>query len=86
MKTLTFWLWLWTSCAVWVSQPATANAANESRRIVVLGDSLTAGYGVDPADAYPALLQKKIERAALRVEVNRITLHIAAGGLDRQPS
>ena len=35
------------------------------KTIVVLGDSLAAGYGVDPAQAYPALLQKKINAAAL---------------------
>ena len=29
--------------------------------IVCFGDSLTAGYGLDPAQAYPALLQKKID-------------------------
>jgi acyl-CoA thioesterase-1 len=31
--------------------------------VVVLGDSLAAGYGVKPEEAYPALLQKKIDAA-----------------------
>ena len=34
------------------------NANDASKRIVVLGDSITAGYGLDPSEAYPALLQK----------------------------
>jgi acyl-CoA thioesterase-1 len=29
-------------------------------RIVAVGDSLTAGYGVDESEAYPALLEKKL--------------------------
>jgi acyl-CoA thioesterase I len=29
--------------------------------ILFLGDSITAGFGLDPAEAFPALIQKKIE-------------------------
>jgi acyl-CoA thioesterase-1 len=36
-------------------------AGPERKTIVVLGDSLAAGLGVDPAEAFPALLQKKID-------------------------
>jgi acyl-CoA thioesterase I len=37
-------------------------AAGSGRKtIVVLGDSLAAGLGVDPLEAYPALLQQKID-------------------------
>ena len=48
-----------TLCAV--ASTATPGAASGAGKIVVLGDSITAGYGLDPAVAYPALLQKKIE-------------------------
>lgn len=34
-----------------------------SHRIVFLGDSLAAGLGVDPEEAFPALIQKRIEAA-----------------------
>jgi len=34
-------------------------------RIVFLGTSLTAGLGLDPAQAYPALLQQKLDSAGL---------------------
>jgi acyl-CoA thioesterase-1 len=37
--------------------------------IVTLGDSLTAGRGVDPGENYPARLQKKIDAAGLRYRV-----------------
>jgi len=34
-------------------------------RILILGDSLTEGYGVSPDQAYPALLQKKLNASRL---------------------
>ena len=37
--------------------------------VVFLGDSLTAGYGLDPDQAYPALIQRKIDEAGLRYRV-----------------
>ncbi len=36
---------------------------NNSIFIVAMGDSLTAGYGVDKAQAYPALLERKLHSA-----------------------
>ena len=36
---------------------------------VVLGDSLTAGYGLDPGQAFPDVLQRKIDAAGLGFEV-----------------
>jgi acyl-CoA thioesterase-1 len=46
-----------------VAAPPAMAAARKT--VVVLGDSLAAGYGVDPAQAYPALLQEKINAAGL---------------------
>ena len=43
--------------------------ASEPRKIVVLGDSITAGYGLDREAAYPALLQEKVNEHALPYEV-----------------
>ena len=37
--------------------------------IVAVGDSLTAGYGVNEADAYPARLEKKLQAAGYRWRV-----------------
>ena len=55
------------------------------KRIVVLGDSITAGYGLDPQEAYPALLQKKIETASLPYTVTNagVSGDTTAGGLRR---
>lgn len=53
------------------SAAVTAVPAGSARpRIVILGTSLTAGYGLpDPALAYPALLQRRIDAAGLKYEV-----------------
>jgi len=52
---------------------------------VVLGDSLAAGYGLDPNEAYPALLQKKIKEAGWNfIVVNAgVNGDTTAGGLRR---
>ena len=61
------------------------NANGGTKRIVVLGDSITAGYGLDPREAYPALLQKKIDDAKLPYSVANAGLSgdTTAGGLRR---
>jgi len=63
----------------------TPNATDTGKRIVVLGDSITAGYGLDPGEAYPALLQKKIMETKLpHTVVNAgISGDTTAGGLRR---
>jgi acyl-CoA thioesterase I len=38
-------------------------------KIVAFGDSLTAGYGLNPEDSYPALLQKRLAAEGLNYEV-----------------
>lgn len=55
------------------------------RTIVILGDSLAAGYGLDLSEAFPALLQKKIDAAGLKFSVVNAGLSgdTSAGGLRR---
>lgn len=38
-----------------------ASAQEEPSRILFFGDSITAGYGIDKREAYPALIQQKID-------------------------
>lgn len=67
----------------------TVSLAEETKsdraRIVVLGDSITAGYGLDRDEAYPALLQRKIDEAGLSYEVINagVSGDTTAGGLRR---
>lgn len=54
-------------------------------RVVVLGDSLTAGYGLDPSQSYPALLQERVDRAGYEFEVVNMGVSgdTSAGGVRR---
>jgi acyl-CoA thioesterase-1 len=61
-------------------------SAVETRTIVFFGDSLTAGYGLeDPAEAYPALIQKKLDATGQpwRVVNAGLSGETTAGGLRR---
>ena len=54
-------------------------------RVVALGDSLTAGLGLLEQQAYPALLQRKIDAEGLRFEIVNagVSGDTSAGGLRR---
>src|SRR4051812_32880979 len=60
-------------------------AGDEPGTVVVLGDSLAAGYGLDPTESYPAILQKKIKEAGLNFNVVNagVSGDTSAGGLRR---
>jgi len=45
--------------------PPPGSPGDPRARIVFLGTSLTAGLGLDPSQAYPALIQQKIDSAGL---------------------
>jgi acyl-CoA thioesterase-1 len=69
-------------------KPATPQAsasATDRGRIVFLGTSLTAGYGLDPSQAYPALIQQKVDSARLPFEVVNagVSGETSAGALRR---
>jgi len=48
---------------------AATAAAGVPARVVVVGTSLTAGLGLDPSDAYPAVLQRKADSAGYAVRI-----------------
>ncbi|MEQ1868864.1 MAG: arylesterase [Vicinamibacterales bacterium] len=68
-----------------VVSPGTGPAVPARHRIVILGDSLTAGLGLDQGEAYPARLQERIDAAALPFEVSAagVSGDTSAGGLSR---
>ena len=65
--------------------PFFTSTVGATERIVFLGDSLTAGYGLDPDQAYPALIGERLENAGLdAVVVNAgVSGDTSAGGLRR---
>lgn len=54
---------------------ATSNSANnpaapaKTKTIIFFGNSITAGYGLNPSQAFPALIQKKIDSLGLPYKV-----------------
>jgi acyl-CoA thioesterase I len=65
--------------------PAAAAPNTNAPRIVFLGDSLTAGLGVAPSEAYPALIQERVREAGYDFEVVNagVSGDTSAGGLRR---
>ncbi|WP_462268075.1 arylesterase [Mucilaginibacter sp.] len=69
------------------SASATPASTDSSKIVLVFGDSLTAGYGLDDPDneAYPAVLQQKIDSAKLPYHVVNagVSGETSAGGKGR---
>ena len=84
-KEISFGLLVAALLLVFAGNTANANDTQKQKRIVVLGDSITAGYGLDPSQAYPAILQQKITEAKLPYLVLNagVSGDTTAGGLRR---
>lgn len=80
MGKLTGW-----AAGICLSLALLASAAPESKTLVFLGDSLSAGYGVKPNESFPALIAEKIRAAGLpwQVENSGLSGDTTAGGLRR---
>jgi acyl-CoA thioesterase-1 len=55
------------------------------KTILFFGDSLTAGYGLSPEEAFPALIEKELNKSEKKVKVVNAGLsgETSAGGLSR---
>ncbi len=60
-------------------------AASSPKVILFYGDSLTAGYGLSPEEAFPALVEKRLNKSEKKVKVVNAGLsgETSAGGLSR---
>lgn len=79
---------LWMGLLALGLSPASSVTAADTpvpKNILILGDSLAAGYGVNQEQAFPALLQKKIESGKLpyRIINGGVSGDTTAGGLRR---
>ena len=70
--------------SVVLAQPLCAR----TKTILVLGDSLSQGFGLTPSDAYPMLLAKKLRAAGLNFQVTNASAAggTTQGGLERLPA
>jgi len=70
-----------------ITEQAGAAPATD-RSILVLGDSLSAGYGIGIDEAWPSLLQQRLERDdyPYRVENASISGETSSGGVKRLPA
>lgn len=59
--------------------------AQESKTILFFGDSISAGYGIEPQQAFPAIIQDKIDSLGLNYEIinGGLSGETSAGGLRR---
>ena len=71
------------------SVPAASRDSSAVKRILVFGDSLSAGFGLQSSQAYPALLSEKLRDAGLtNFEITNAsqTGGTTAGGVERLPA
>jgi acyl-CoA thioesterase-1 len=71
---------------LWIAAPGgEAAAADRPMRVVALGDSLTAGYGLPAADAFPVRLQAALRARGHVIEIENagVSGDTASGGRDR---
>ncbi|MEP6595818.1 MAG: arylesterase [Ginsengibacter sp.] len=63
----------------------TVESASKMKTILFFGNSITAGYGVDPSEAFPALIQTKIDSLKLNYKVINagVSGETSAGGNGR---
>src|SRR5438876_6935770 len=79
-------------CSVLVSilcaqSACAAPVSSQMKTILVLGDSLSGGFGLKPSEAYPALLANKLRAIGLNFQVTNAsqTGGTTEGGLERLP-
>ncbi len=89
VKVFPHWLSQWTLVILILALPAfltTAQTTNEAPlNLLVLGDSIAAGFGVDPDETFPARLQQKVDHQQLKIKVINagVSGDTTAGGLRR---
>jgi acyl-CoA thioesterase I len=75
-------------CVTWLILSVDTVHAGPTKTILVLGDSLSQGFGVAQNEAYPMLLAKKLRAAGLNFQVTNASAAggTTEGGLERLPA
>lgn len=80
-----WFLWVLLLPLALLYAPLAASALEPAQRLVILGDSLTAGYGLSEKEAFPARLEAHLRQLGHAVEVDGagVSGDTTAGGLAR---
>jgi acyl-CoA thioesterase-1 len=72
----------------WSVFPLETVYAGPTKTMLVLGDSLSQGFGLTPSEAYPMLLAKKLRVAGLNFQITNASAAggTTEGGLERLPA
>jgi len=75
-------------CVTWLILSVETVHSGSAKTILVLGDSLSQGFGLAPSEAYPMLLAKKLRTAGLNYQVTNASAAggTTEGGLERLPA
>ena len=75
-------------CLTWLISPVETVHGSSEKTILVLGDSLSQGFGLAPSEAYPMLLAQKLRAARLNFQVTNASAAggTTEGGLGRLPA
>jgi acyl-CoA thioesterase-1 len=80
-----FFLFLWFFLSSLMPEVKVSEAASEPKAILFLGNSLTAGYGLDATQSFPALIQDRIDSLGWNFKVINAgqSGDTSSGGLSR---
>lgn len=75
-------------CVTWLILSVETVHAGPTKTILVLGDSLSQGFGLAQNEAYPMLLAKKLRAAGLKFQITNASAAggTTEGGLERLPA
>ena len=75
-------------CVTWLISSLETVDASPTKTILVLGDSLSQGFGLTPSETYPMLLAKRLRVAGLNFQVTNASAagSTTEGGLERLPA
>jgi len=75
-------------CVTWLILSVETVHRGSTKTILVLGDSLSQGFGLAPSEAYPMLLAKKLRTAGLNYQITNASAAggTTGGGLERLPA
>lgn len=67
-------LLIFQACFSGYATASNASATSESKKILIVGDSLSAGYGIEVKDSWPALMQQQLLQENLSYKIHNASI------------